>query len=110
MPPERFDGHETYLCAPVVAEMWFMALNSRRIASNVAELRALLASLPSLPLDDAAAEEYGHVRVELKRAGTPIGPFDMQIAAIARVHELTLLTDDSDFDNVDRLRRENWLR
>jgi len=39
----------------------------------------------------------------------PIPTADAQIAAIARVHGLTVLTNDRHFDDVDSLNMENWL-
>jgi hypothetical protein len=45
-----------------------------------------------LPFDDAAAARYGAIRGALENAGKPIGPLDMQIAAIALVNDLTVVT------------------
>jgi predicted nucleic acid-binding protein len=39
----------------------------------------------------------------------PIPPLDAQIAAVARVHGLVVLTADHHFENLDRVSRENWL-
>ena len=35
------------------------------------------------PFDDKAARKYGEIRSNLARKGTPIGPNDLMIAAIA---------------------------
>jgi predicted nucleic acid-binding protein len=56
----------------------------------------------------AAAEEFGRVRVDLRRAGRPIPQIDAQIAAIARLDRLTVLTTDSHFTAVPQLHTENW--
>ena len=73
---------------------------------RVAQLRQ---SFASLPYDDAAAEEYGRIRSHLSNAGTPIGECDMQIAAIALVHSLTVVTHNtSEFSRVPGLLYEDW--
>src|SRR5215207_2858253 len=46
----------------------------------------------SLSFDERAADAFGRIRAHLESAGTPIGPYDMQIAAIAVVHGLILVT------------------
>jgi len=37
----------------------------------------------------------GHIRAQLARKGTPIGPYDLQIAAIALVNNLILVTHNT---------------
>jgi len=43
-----------------------------------------LSPLTILEFHAHAAEEYGKIRAELERGGTPIGPMDMLIAGHAR--------------------------
>ena len=70
----------------------------------------LLPNLPALPFDVAAARQYGEVRAELERLGTPIGDADLRIAAIARVHGLTVITGNvRHFQRVPGLPVENWM-
>ncbi len=45
-----------------------------------------------LPFDAIAAEAFGILAARLKARGTPVGQNDTMIAAIALVHEATLLT------------------
>jgi tRNA(fMet)-specific endonuclease VapC len=45
----------------------------------------------------------------LANRGTPIGPHDLMIAAIAQVHNLTLVTHNlSEFSRVPGLQVEDW--
>jgi tRNA(fMet)-specific endonuclease VapC len=75
----------------------------------VPQVRAFCGKYLSLPFDDAAAEEYGKVRSHLASLGTLIGPNDLMIAAIALVHGLTVVTDNtSEFQRVPGLNLENW--
>jgi predicted nucleic acid-binding protein len=76
-------GDELALPRPVVAELWCMVFNSSRVDQNRNELTTFLGSYPVVELDDAAAMDYGRIRVELK-IGRPIPAMDVLIAANAR--------------------------
>ena len=63
----------------------------------------------SLPFDDQAALFYGQIRAQLATLGTPIGPLDLQIAAIALANNLTLVTHNTrEFRRVEGLQIEDW--
>jgi tRNA(fMet)-specific endonuclease VapC len=49
------------------------------------------------------AEQYAHLFVQLKRAGTPVPDNDLWIAALALENDLTLITRDRHFDNIPQL-------
>lgn len=100
---------QVLLCSVVKAELLFGARNSSRVDANLKRLEQFWAPLESLPFDDLAASHYGEIRAGLKRAGTPIGGNDLQIAAIARANDLTLVTRNTDeFRRVVGLRVEEW--
>jgi len=49
------------------------------------------------------------IRVNLEQQGTPIGPYDILIAASALANNLTLVTDNtSEFKRVSGLKIEDW--
>jgi tRNA(fMet)-specific endonuclease VapC len=99
------------ICSIVVAELLFGVERSApahrdNTRSRVEQLRQEFASLP---FDDAAAEEYGRLRGALADKGTPIGPNDMLIAAIAVTNGLTLVTHNTvEFSRVPGLMIEDW--
>lgn len=106
---EEMNASDVVLCSVVKAELTYGVLRSRDTASNLAKLARFFARFVSLPFDDAAAETYGHIRSELARKGTPIGPNDLMIAAIARANDLTLVTHNTaEFGRVSGLRIEDW--
>ena len=81
---------------------------SRRLPSYQ-HLSTFFEPYESLPFDDAAAAEYGRIRAQLAAAGTPIGPNDLMIAAIARDRQLTLVTHNTrEFSRVSGLLMEDW--
>jgi tRNA(fMet)-specific endonuclease VapC len=103
--------HPQDVCTSVVvrAELSFGALSSGRPAANARRLKALWTDLRCLPVDDDVADEYGSIRAELKRLGTPVGPNDLFIAATARAHRMTLVTRNlRELSNVPNLLLESW--
>ena len=100
---------EVRVCAIVKAEMYFGAMKSIDPVHTLAQQRAFLDAFESLPFNDVAAEAYGRLRAELARRGTPIGPNDLMIAAIALAHDLTLVTHNTaEFSRVPGLHLEDW--
>ena len=101
---------ELRLCAPVEAELWFGVWRSGKPEDNRQCLLTLLSWLPSLPFSSDAAPHFGAIRAALARQGTPIGPYDLQIAAIARAHGLVVVTHNTrEFARVPDLVLEDWL-
>lgn len=97
------------LSSVVKAELLYDARKSTRSAENLRLLERFFDTVTSLPFDDSCAEEYGLLREELDRAGTPIGPNDLLIAATARVHRAVLVTHNvREFSRVAELRLEDW--
>jgi tRNA(fMet)-specific endonuclease VapC len=96
--------------AVVLFELWYGIAKSTRPETNAAGLARFLA-LPILlwPFDAEDAREAGDVRATLERAGTPIGPYDVLIAAQARRRDATLVTANArEFARVPGLRCEDW--
>ena len=68
-----------------------------------------LSRFHSYEFDDRSAEAAGQLRAALESQGTPIGPYDTQIAAVALVNDLVLVTHNvREFGRVDGLRIEDW--
>ena len=61
-----------------------------------------------LPVSAATAEQFGQLKDQLARAGTPIPENDLWIAACALEHELPLATLDSHFARVPGLKVLDW--
>lgn len=74
-----------------------------------AYLEALKHLYALLNFDGACAERAGQLRAQLALQGTPIGPYDLQIAATALVHGLTLVSRNTrEFARVPGLLFEDW--
>lgn len=74
-----------------------------------AQLEAILAVLPILPLEPDADRYYGEIRVALEKAGRPVGANDLLIAAHARAAGLTLVTrNTAEFSRIAGLKLAEW--
>lgn len=100
---------EFHISITVLGELYFAAYASRRRDQNLERIAYLLARVHLLSFDQSAAEEFGRIKAELKAKGKPIPSTDAQIAAVARLRDLTVLTADQHFGYVDGLKVENWL-
>ena len=68
-----------------------------------------LSPITILDFDEKAAEEYGRIRAELEKKGTPIGPMDTLIAGHAKAEGLILVTNNTrEFNRVADLMVEDW--
>jgi len=94
----------------VLYELWFGARKSARPEANAEILKIFLTiGVEPWPFDLADAEEAGDIRAALERAGTPIGSYDVLIAAQARRRGAILITrNQREFARVPGLRVEDW--
>ncbi len=94
----------------VLSELQYAIANSARRSENAERLAVFLqAPIAVLPFEFEDAEEAGSLRVELKRMGAPIGPYDLLIAAQARRRGAMLVTANiGEFSRVPGLTTEDW--
>ena len=102
---------EGSICTSIVvaAELRFGAekRGSRRLST---QLETILSAIEILPMEEPTDRQYAKLRCHLEKAGTPIGPNDMLIAAHALSLGLTLVTaNQNEFHRVPGLAVENWL-
>lgn len=72
-------------------------------------LEAFFASVATLPFTRSDAQAAAAIRAELKTRGTPIGAYDVLIAATALARGLIMVTSNTDeFRRVSGLQVENW--
>ncbi len=99
---------EFLLPVPVVGELRYGALNSRRSAENLAEVERLTDRCRVLNATAATAAVYARLRLHLKQKGQPIPENDLWIAALCVEHQVPLASLDGHFDSVDELSRRTW--
>ncbi len=106
---ERMRPGDVGMSIVTYLELVYGACKSQQVAANLARIEQLRGIVPVLPLDVGAARHYGEVRIELEKKGTPIGAYDLLIAAQARSLGLILVTSNvREFSRVAGLRVENW--
>jgi tRNA(fMet)-specific endonuclease VapC len=106
----RMETSEIASCAPVRAELLYGAAKYDDPGKRTDMVEKILSLYPSLPFDDRCAGAYAEIRHSLERERAVIGPFDLQIAAVARTHNLIVVTGNvREFGRVHGLKVENWL-
>ena len=106
---ETHNPRDIFVCSVVKAELFYGAIKSQKSQQNLIRQRIFLNRFIALPFDDGCAEIYGQIRTNLERAGTPIGPYDLQIAAIAIANDLILVTHNvAEFQRISELNIEDW--
>ena len=97
------------LCDIVRYELYYGAYKSSRTLQNLKRVEQFFQEFISFPFDSQAAIVCGQIRVDLAKKGTPIGVYDLQIAAIALANNLTLVTHNvSEFSRIEGLVMEDW--
>ncbi len=105
----RISESDIAVCSVVKAELYFGAMKSRSPQITLLRQQAFVERFVSLPFDDAAAALYGRIRADLEQAGTPIGPNDLMVVAIALANGLVLVTHNiREFTRVASLQIEDW--
>lgn len=100
---------EVALCSVTKAELYYGAYRSTRREANLRLLRRFFQEFATLPFDEKCEEVYGMIRAQLALAGTPIGPNDLLIAAIALANGFTVVTRNTrEFGRVRGLPTEDW--
>jgi tRNA(fMet)-specific endonuclease VapC len=100
---------EMAVCSVVKTELFYGAMRSNNPTRTLERQQNFLGRFFSLPFGDEAALIGGQVRARLARAGTPIGSYDLLIAAIALANNLTLVTHNiREFERVEGLQIEDW--
>jgi tRNA(fMet)-specific endonuclease VapC len=107
------NAHEAAIAAPVWHELHYgcrlLPPGKRRSALEAYLVEVILVSFPILPYDEVAAAWHASERARLEQAGVAAPFVDGQIAAIAKVHGLVLVTMNvRDFARFEGLEVENW--
>jgi tRNA(fMet)-specific endonuclease VapC len=94
----------------VLYELWYGVARSARRRENAERLRVFLSGgIEVSAFDEEDARTAGDLRATLEGAGTPIGPYDLLIAAQALRTGGTLVTANvAEFTRVPDLQWQDW--
>ena len=99
---------EVFIPSIVLGELYFGARKSRRVKENLARIDEFAVSNVVLGCDTETARYYGEIKNALREKGRPIPENDVWIAAIALQYDLTLISRDAHFGEIDHLKVESW--
>jgi tRNA(fMet)-specific endonuclease VapC len=94
-----------------LAELNYGVEKSMQIEKNKVALLKFLTPIEIADFNFEASIEYGKIRSDLEKKGTPIGSLDLLIAAHALSLKITLVTNnENEFSRVTGLKIENWAK
>jgi len=99
---------EVLIPSVVFGELYYGARKSTRVEANVQRVDELLSISAVLDCDAETAQHYAIVKNNLRLKGRPIPENDIWITSLALQHNLTLITRDSHFQEVQNLMTESW--
>lgn len=115
-PPEvlaRFQQiqlKQLYIPTITLFELYYGIEKNNSHQRNILALENFIAPLTVVDFTLDAAKKAATIRNTLQKQGTPIGAYDIQIAAIALSLDMTLLTNNTrEFERVNGLKLENWV-
>jgi tRNA(fMet)-specific endonuclease VapC len=103
-------GTSLFIPSIVLFEIWYgIAKSDRKALSAAVFAEFLSADFSVTAFDSDDAEEAGNIRAFLEGQGTPIGPYDVLIAAQARRRGAALVTvNRREFERVPGLIVTDW--
>lgn len=103
------DPEEFAISSVTLYELEYGAAKSRWGNRTREKLYTFLSPFTVLPFDADDAITAGNLRALLAAKGSPVGPYDIQIAAQAYARGLTVITHNIDeFSRVPNLKVEDW--
>ena len=82
----------------------------RRRRDLAAKAAGLLEVVPCAPMPPTAGDHYAHIKLARQERGRSLDENDLWIAATALALDATLVSRDSDFQQVEGLKVEDWTR
>ena len=100
-----------HLSVITVAELEYGAAKSQNPVKEHQAVLDFVSPFKIINFNPNDAESFGLIRSYLEKKGTPIGPYDMQIAAQAMTRNLTVVTNNYDeFVRIPWIKVEDWTK
>lgn len=100
---------QIFISSISLGELYYGARKSQRVEANLRRVEIIRDEIPCFGVDAVVAGVYGMIRADLERQGAPIGPNDLWIAAIAKAHDLVLVSrNQREFARIAGLRLDDW--
>jgi predicted nucleic acid-binding protein len=99
-----------FISTITLGELYAWALRSAAPPKRLEGLTEMIADVHVLGVTAEVGRKYGEVQAQLLDSGKPAPGMDLMIAATALVHDLTLVTHNTqDFVDIPDLRLADWL-
>ena len=103
------EGEDSVCTSIIVASELRFGAHKRSSKQLTRQLDLVLSTIQVMPFEAPADRLYGKLRVYLEERGTPIGPYDMLIAAQALALDCTIVTGNvREFSRVPELKVDDW--
>lgn len=90
-------------------ELYYGAYKSKRVAGNLAKIKAIESSFEIIPTGNESAEIFGRLKATFQKKGTSLDDFDLIIASCALANNLVLVTNNvKHFKRIESLKIDNW--
>jgi tRNA(fMet)-specific endonuclease VapC len=99
---------KVYIPIIVLGELYYGALYSSHVQKNIRNIQKVIARYTVLLIDEETTSSYGNIKTSLRKKGKPIPENDIWIAAIALRHNLTVITRDKHFKEIDQITIKHW--
>ncbi|MBW2364254.1 MAG: type II toxin-antitoxin system VapC family toxin [Deltaproteobacteria bacterium] len=110
---ERFRQHspqDAAISIITLFELQYGVQKSQYRQRSEGALAKFLLPLKLINLDRSSVLEAAAIRIQLEKKGTPIGPYDLLIAGLAKSRDMILVTNNTkEFERVVGLHMENWV-
>ena len=106
---DKIDKLSDFHIPAIVLGELYVGIN--RVVNKLKHLKMLsdfLKVSTIISVDEETSKHYGEIVASLYKKGKPIPTNDVWIAAIARQHELTLITRDKHFNEIPDLKIKKW--
>lgn len=108
---EQLSVREIFVPSIVVGELYFGAYASSFVnnqAKRLSEIAYFVEKYTVLKISRDTSDHYGRIKAQLKAMGTPIPENDIWIAALAKEHNLEVVTRDQHFAQIPDLQILEW--
>jgi tRNA(fMet)-specific endonuclease VapC len=102
------EAAEVFIPVIVIGELLYGAQKSSRRTENMVKVDEFIRDNVILSCDTETARIYAEIKEQLRKKGRPIPENDIWIGAIALQYDLTLVSRDTHFREVEKLSPEMW--
>jgi tRNA(fMet)-specific endonuclease VapC len=106
---QNISNSEVSIPSVVKFELFYGAYKSNNPDKSLSMIKGFASMFEIINFTSEIAEHCGQIRATLEKVGTPIGPYDLIIAATAISENLILVTNNTrEFERVNNIQLEDW--